>query len=126
LRISFSSWLKQPSSGVQSSKGPRLLALSRFSMSCSKLSKATSLSSTLSSGSLERTACMEEIIKSASLGPPISAAKAAGSRPRDEGGAASGSAADAAEFSTPHLRRLLSPGSIVLFGGCRFSESRGY
>jgi len=59
---------------------------------------------------------MEEIIRSASLGPPIRAAKAAGSRPREEGGAASGSLADAAEFSTPHLRRLLSPGSIVVLG----------
>ena len=119
--ISSSSLPKQPSKGVQSSKGPRLLALSRFSINCSKLSKAVSLSSRVTSGSVERMADMESFMRSASLGPPKREARASGFSPRLVGGAASGSLSVVEEFSTLHLRSSFSPGSImawvVLCGG---------
>ena len=84
-------------------------------MSCSKLSNATSLSSMVISGSEEVMACMEEIIRSASEGPPNRAARASGFR-FVCGGAAAGSAALAlaAEFSTLHLRRVARFGSAIL------------
>lgn len=90
-----------------------MFALSRFSISCSKLSKAMSLSERVTEGSGERTADMEASIKSASLGPPKRAFKASGLRPRFEGGAASGSFAVVEEFSTLHLRSSLRPGSMI-------------
>jgi len=57
---------------------------------------------------------MEDIIRSASLGPPNSEFSASGLSPRFAGGAASGSLAVAEEFSTLHLRSSLRPGSILV------------
>lgn len=72
----------------------------------------------MTSGSEERIASIEEIIKSASLGPPNSAEKAAGSiRDAGAGVCAVGSAAVAAEFSTLHFRREDMLGSMIVFVG---------
>jgi len=49
-------------------------------MSCSKLSKATSLSSRVISGSEDFMACIDAIIRSASDGPPKRALSASGLR----------------------------------------------
>lgn len=57
---------------------------------------------------------MEDFIKSASLGPPKREASASGFKPRLVGGAAEGSLAVVEEFSTPHFRSSLSPGSMML------------
>jgi len=83
-------------------------------MSCSKLSKAMSLSSTEISGSLERIACIDSFRRSASLGPPKRAERASGLMLREGSAAAEGSeVVDALEFVTPHFRSSLSPGSIL-------------
>ena len=82
-------------------------------MSCSKLSNAMSLSSRVSSGSGERIAAMEEIIRSASDGPPKSALRASGFRCRFVGGPVEGSLAVVEEFSTLHFRSSFMPGSMV-------------
>jgi len=82
-------------------------------MSCSKLSKAMSLSSRVSSGSGERIAVMEEIIRSASEGPPKSAFSASGFRCRFVGGPVEGSLAVVEEFSTLHFRSSFMPGSMI-------------
>lgn len=94
-----------------------MFALSRFSISCSKLSKAIILSSRVISGSVERTADMEAFIRSASLGPPKREAKTSGLRLRFVGGAAWGSFSVEEEFSTLHFRSWLSPGSMIEFCG---------
>ncbi len=110
--------MRQERRGVQSARGARLLALSRFSISCSKLSKATSLSSREISGSEERIASIDSFIRSASLGPPKRAFSASALMVW-VGGAALGSVAEAEEFSTLHFRRVAIFGSIfVLFVVC--------
>ena len=84
-----------------------------------------SLSSRVTSGSVERIADMDSFIRSASLGPPKREERASGLRPRSEGGAALGSLAVVLEFSTLHFRSSLSPGFMIedvefgwwLFGG---------
>lgn len=65
-------------------------------------------------GSVEVMEAIEESMRSASEGPPKSALRASGFRLRFEGGGAFGSAAEAEEFSTLHLRSSFMPGSIVL------------
>lgn len=92
------------------------MALSRFSINCSKLSKAMSLSSMVISGSEDSIACIEAIIKSASLGPPKRAAIASGLSV-DCGVvvwvADVGSSLLVAEFETDHLRSSFSLGSML-------------
>lgn len=78
------------------------------------MSKATSLSSRVRAGSAEVIEDIEESIRSASEGPPKSVLRASGFRLRFEGGGAFGSAVEAAEFSTLHLRSSFIPGSIVV------------
>jgi len=106
-------------------RGSRLLALSRFSISCSKLSKATSLSGRERSDEVERIADMDSFIKSASLGPPIRAFMSSGSRVLWIRGVSSvplvpfswGLKALGSEFLMPHWSILFRFGSMVgLFG----------
>lgn len=56
---------------------------------------------------------MDSFMRSASLGPPKRAEIASGLRPRVVEGGAEGSLRVADEFSTPHLRSSLRPGSIM-------------
>lgn len=72
-----------------------------------------SLSSRVTSGSVESIAAIDSFMRSASLGPPKRAAIASGLRPRVVGGGADGSFRMAEEFSTPHLRSSLRPGSMM-------------
>ena len=72
---------------------------------------------------------MEDFIRSASLGPPKREARASGFRPRFVGAAAEGSFKVVEEFSTPHFRSSLRPGSMMAAesiagggGGCRVCE----
>ncbi len=69
-----------------------LFALSRFSISCSKLSKATSLSWRGTDG--DSRAAMDSFIRSASDGPPRRALRASGLMGRPEGRSALGSVAE--------------------------------
>lgn len=102
-----------------------MFALSRFSISCSKLSNATILSETVTSGSEVVIADMEETIRSASEGPPKRAASASGLSVLWGGGAV-GSAAVEEEFSTLHFRRVDMLGSIaVVVFVCRLWECGG-
>ena len=96
-----------------------LFALSRFSINCSKLSKAMSLfSSVLSSDNIAAIDCF---IKSASEGPPKSELRASALIGRPEGRSALGSVVEvgsaeaSAEFSMLHLRSWFMPGSMMWF-----------
>lgn len=66
---------------------------------------------------------MDSFMRSASLGPPKRAAIASGLRPRVVGGVAEESFRVADEFSTPHRRSSLRPGSIIC--GCYATECKG-
>lgn len=106
--------MRQERRGVQRERGVRLLALSRFSISCSKLSKAVILSSRVISGSVDRIADMDMFIRSASEGPPKRALRASGLIGREEGVLPSAEGGVAVEvFSTLHFRRDWRLGSIV-------------
>lgn len=108
--------MRQESRGVQRDRGSRLLALSRFSISCSKLSKAVSLSSSVIWGSVERIADMERFISSASLGPPKRALRASGLMGREEGVLLSAEGfvvVVVGVFSTLHFKRDWRLGSIL-------------
>ena len=88
-----------------------LFALSMLSISCSKLSKATSLSS--SEMSADWIAAIDSRIRSASLGPPMSTLRASAFRlvVRGAGGGEVGEVVEV--FSRLHFRRLFMPGSMI-------------
>ena len=91
----------------------RLFALSMFSTSCSKLSKAVSLLGSVASGC--SMTVMASRIRSASEGPPMRALRASVSMGRTGGGGCSGSESlEAAEFSIDHWRRELRPLSAMV------------
>lgn len=94
-----------------------LFALSRFSISCSKLSKAVSLSARAMVG--DWMAAMDSFIRSASEGPPRRAERAAALRGRAGLGevvlvvVVDGSVGGVSEFSMLHFRSWFMPGSMV-------------
>ena len=94
-----------------------LFALSRFSISCSKLSKAVSLSGSPTWG--DCMAAMDSFIRSASEGPPRRALRASALRGRPEGRSALGSVVEVgsvegvSEFSMLHFRSWFMPGSMM-------------
>lgn len=115
--IHHAAYLLSPASGlskclasrVHSSKGSRLFALSRFSMSCSKSSKAPSLASRLASSS-SMMAILSFMSSASDFGAmDIKAASAVGSK-----GVLGASdvlpVRDTSEFSMPHLSMLVSCG----------------
>ena len=117
-----SSLRNSPTSGVHSPSVCMLFALSMFSINCSRLSNATILSASATSGA--RIAAMLLRISSASLGPPMSTFSASAFSGRagalaeevDAGALAEEWAASgfgAPVFARLHLRRLLRPGSMI-------------
>lgn len=62
-------------------------------------------------------AVIDDTIRSASLGPPSSAFNASAVRPLFCGGPDEGSFDVVVEFSTPHFRSELSPGSMMMMVG---------
>ena len=135
FRNSASSLRKRATRGVQSPNGSMLFALSRLSISCSKLSKATSLLGSVMSG--ERMAAMDSFIRSASEGPPKRALRASALTGR-LGAAEVASGSVVVEdslvgweavmeveivgvelFSMDHLKRSFSLGSMMAVCGIR-------
>jgi hypothetical protein len=107
----------------------RLLALSMFSINCSRLSKAVSLfwricsAEELEEGSgVERMTVMEWRIRSASEGPPRRVLRASGFRGRDVDSEVVVEVVvvvvvvgwEVEEFSMPHFRRSLRAGSFIV------------
>ena len=108
---SASSAERRDTSGVQRPRGSRLLALSIVSISCSRLSKATSLSGRVVCG--ERMAVMDCFIKSASEGPPKRALRASGLGGGRAVGAWGSEVSVDEAFSMLHFRSWFIPGSMV-------------
>jgi hypothetical protein len=119
--IHHAAYLLSPASGfskcftsrVHSSKGSKLFALSRFSMSCSKSSKAPSLASRLASSS-SMMVILSFMSSASDFGAmDIKAASAAGSN-----GVLGASdvlpVRETSEFSMPHLSILLSCGVAIV------------
>lgn len=120
--ISGSEWERRARRGVQRERLERLFALSRDSMSCSKLSKAMSLFSRVVVGSWRTS--IAAFIRSASEGPPMRAERISGLRSLrgagwergGEGAEGSAEGLETVECSIPHLRRLVRFLSILFEG----------
>ena len=122
FRSSASSLSSKPTSLLHNCRFSMLFALSMFSMSISKSSKACTLCSREGSGLV-----MSSIfctITSASDGPPSICFRISGSMVDVGVALALGSFREASEFSMPHLSRLFRPGSFMVAIAAVWNGSR--